>query len=446
MASFGRRTDRAVKQLIEDGFRRFEPLQLVRLWLNGRAPDGPVPRVRFRADLDAGFPGAPISNIDWASSRVGDVGGYRQNELHDPSKLGHTLCITTPDLCIASALGPLPEPFLEWLRDLDRAGRSAMRDFLDIFNNRLHVMRYRVQAELNPALNTQAPESSALAGQVAALMGLAPFRGRAALGAAVGQAPGWAGAEASKHSLDPNATPGGGAERKSHVPLRSLLGMGGLHLGPRHSAVAVEQVLRAHLDCPVRLQPLVGAWRSIENADLHALGTGTCRLGQTSLLGRQVWDATARVRLCIGPLPFDAARRLLPPLRTRLNAPLVNDSSEASTALVALDTQHERDSEPDGHLYPALAELVHLTLDRRHDAEVAIDVLPSSVHRSHLTVCPQARYDGDHWPGLRLGQTSWLRTRVQSAEPTEADRQPRFKPHMRFLIAAFDSAGAGALS
>lgn len=320
----------ALAHLPPEQLRQFDPLQLVRLWLQATGPSRKDKSVSFRADLGAAFPGRPLCRVTVESQ-------------------GERLRLETPDFCVASALGPLPEPFVEWLREQDADGHGAMRAFLDLFNHRLHLLRYGMRAEFEPGLNSEPPARTPLASFLAALMGMRD-------GQALARVP---------------------------LPERSWLGIGGLLCGARRSAAALAQVLQAHLGCPVRVEQLVGNWRPIEAQDTHRLGQGGRRLGQDTLLGSKVWDAQGRVRLHIGPLPFALARRLLPP-----------DTPHASSADAA---------DPAGSLHTAFTALVHLMLDRRQDAEVHIQVQPQTVDAS------RARSSGG--PGLRLGQTGWLQSR-----------------------------------
>lgn len=317
----------ALAHLPPEKLRQFDPLQLVRLWLQPTGPQHKARRVSYRADLGAAFPGRPLCRV----------------AVEDQ---GERLRLETPDFCVASALGPLPEPFVEWLREQDADGRGATRAFLDLFNHRLHLLRYGMRSQFEPGLNSEPPDRTPLASFLAALMGMRD-------GQQLAQLP---------------------------LPVRSWLGIGGLLCGARRSAAALTQVLQAHLGCPVRVEQLVGNWRPIEAQDTHRLGQGGRRLGQDTLLGSKVWDAQGRVRLHIGPLPFALARRLLPP-----------DLPHASSVDA---TEHG------GSLHAAFAALVHLMLDRRQDAEIHVQVEPQTVRAS------EARASGG--PGLRLGQTGWL--------------------------------------
>lgn len=294
----------AVSKLALAPLPQFDPLQLVRLWIRQA---GTSRGLRFKANLDATFPGRPIAQATVEPMEEGREG---------------CLQITTADFCVASALGPLPEPFVAWLRELQADGRNAMGDFLDLFNQRLHLLRHGMRSQFEPGLNNAWPEHTELAKSVAALMGLFEAGRPAQLG----------------------------------VPTRSWLGIGSLRSGVRRSAAALRQVLAAHLGCPVEVEQLVGAWQPIAQPDQQRLGQR--RLGQSALLGSRVWVQLSRVRVRIGPLPLQQALRLAP-------------AAQGATGTSSL--------------HSVLAELAELMLDSRFEAEVNIAVLPETVPASQLS-------------------------------------------------------------
>jgi len=361
---------------LQQNFGRYDLLQLVRVMSRPLAPGGAPRRpdevVKFRADLDAAFPGNNVAALDPAEQEGG------------PMRL------TTADFCVGSVIGPLPEAFLEWIRDLDRLGNVAMRNFLDLFNHRFNVLRYDMRAAFEPGLDNQPPARTLRAMWLAALMGV------------------------------------GSDARASQIPLpeRNWLGIGELLANSRHTAPGVERVLAAHLGCPVRLEPLVPQWRPLGTSNEHALGTR--RLGEDSLLGRSLWDVQSAVRLHIGPIDYRRMVGLLPADR--------RPGAEVKSP-VAADVQLESSSPPDppsarqlqrkwrvqqlsfikGETavdpHEALVSLVQLMLDRRHNAILHIHVLEQGIPASVLTAAPPQGH-----AGLRLGQTAWIKQKPGGAE------------------------------
>jgi type VI secretion system protein ImpH len=310
MASGSWRPDRALKSLVHEHFGRFNVHQLVRLLLRqqkepmsdvarrnrsaGRVPVGQ--RLRFKADISAAFPGREIASVREQQPKAGA-----------PAQVE----VVTPNFCIAGAIGPLPEPFTEWLRELRQERSPVMGDFLNIFNQRLNVLRYEFKARQTIALNNAAPGKTAHARYLAALMGM------------------------HQHELGDQVP----------LPRRALLGVAGLLANPRRSAFTVGRVAGAFLGAAVHVKELAGAWQVLEPDNLTLLGRGGQPLGSLSVLGRRVWDQQARIRLVVAPLSWTDFCGLLPL------------------------AEGERKPAP-GHA--ALAALLRFTLDRQCDCEVLL--------------------------------------------------------------------------
>jgi type VI secretion system protein ImpH len=335
----------SLKQAIVGQYARFNVFQLVRLLqqVPGREIDGPWPldvRLRFRADLRASFAGHEVTRL----ARTTALPAFR-SEVRSGRKLPTRIELHTPNYCVASELGPLPEPFLEWVRDQQRMGAHAMPAFLDMFNQRVHVLRHELKRRSLRALDPAQPDRTRYARQLGALMGVA-------MPAQQAQIP---------------------------LPMRAWLGLAGVLVNPRRSAATVAQVLGAYLGVPCRLQTMVGRWRAIEQSDRIALGRKRHALGQQSLLGRRTWDAHASVRLIVARIGYDAACALLP-----------------------LRPTHAGDIQP-GTAHHALVAMIRMLLDRRFDCEVVLNLDSATVPPSYLRL--PWRNGG---LGLRLGQTAWL--------------------------------------
>ncbi len=371
MATIGRQSAPSLNNVIAGQYARFNVFQLVRLLRH--VPDGSVPggsmpgkawplatRLRFRADLRAAFPGHEVTRL----TRAKAMPSFRC-EARSGRKMPARLELRTPNYCVASELGPLPEPFLEWVRDQERVGGHAMAAFLDVFNQRVHVLRHELKLRSLRALDPALPAQTRYASQLAALMGVAL------------------------------------PEQQAQIPLpmRAWLGLSGLLVNSRKSAVVVAQILTAYLGVECRLQTLVGRWRDIEEPDRMALGRKQHALGQQSLLGRRTWDAHASVRLYVGRMRYSAVCALLPLRATR-----------------------EGDAQP-GNAHRGLVAMIRMLLDRRFGCEVELMLDSATVPPSHLSL--PWRSGG---LGLRLGQTAWIGR--HNGRP------------VRFMIDAFDKEAA----
>ena len=344
-------------------YARFDVFQLVRLLQQkpGAQVGGEWPvslRLRFRADLRASFAGHEVTYLGLAK----DMPAFR-HEVRAGQKLPARIELYTPNYCVASELGPLPEPFLEWVRDQERLGGHAMAAFLDVFNQRVHVLRHELKQRSLRTLDPALPGNTRYAAQLAALMGVA-------LPAQQAQIP---------------------------LPMRAWLGLAGVLVNTRRSAAVVAQVLSAYIGVPCRLQTMVGRWRDIEQSDRIALGKKRHALGQQSLLGSRTWDAHASVRLKVARMSYDAVGALLP-----------------------IRPSHAGDAQPDA-AHHGLVAMVRMLLDRRFDCDVELTLDSATVPPSRL----QLPWRGGGL-GLRLGQTAWLGTPTGTPAGAHTDRTVRF--------------------
>lgn len=326
-------------------YARFDVFQLVRLLLQkpGAQVGGEWPvglRLRFRADLRASFAGHEVTRL----SRAKHLPAFR-HEVRVGQKMPTRIDLRTPNYCVASELGPLPEPFLEWVRDQERLGGHGMAAFLDVFNQRVHVLRHELKQRSLRSLDPALPGETRYAVQLAALMGVA-------LPAQQAQIP---------------------------LPMRAWLGLAGVLVNTRRSAAVVSQVLSAYIGVACQLRTMVGRWRDIEHSDQIALGRKRHALGQQSLLGSRTWDAHASVHLSVARMPYDAVGALLP-----------------------LRSTHLGDVKP-GAAHHGLVAMLRMLLDRRFDCDVELALDSATVPPSRL----QLPWRGGGL-GLRLGQTAWL--------------------------------------
>lgn len=341
MATIGRQSSPSLNRVVVGQYARFDVFQLVRLLRH--APGGALPiglRLRFRADLRASFPGHEITRLTKAKA----MPDFRL-EGREAAQIPARLEVRTPNYCLASELGPLPDPFLEWVRDQERIGGHAMAAFLDVFNQRVHVLRHELKTRSLRALDPAQPANTRYAGQLAAMIGV----------------------------------PLPAQQQQIPLPMRAWLGLAGLLANSRRSAVVVAQILSAYLGVACRLQMLVGQWRDIEGTDRMALGRRQHALGRDSLLGGRTWDTHAAVRLHVGQLSYDACCALLPLRSTRMD-----------------------DAQPDP-AHTGLAAMIRMLLDRRFDCHVQMELDSATVPPSRLESPKRGKTFG-----LRLGQTAWL--------------------------------------
>src|SRR5690606_8424310 len=85
----------------------------------------------------------------------------------------------------------------------------------------------------------------------------------------------------------------------------SLLFYSGLLAPHRPSAVALEQLVADYFGVPITVEQFVGGWFPLERADQCELGDEgptANPLGLGAVVGDEVWDQQASVRVRLGPL------------------------------------------------------------------------------------------------------------------------------------------------
>jgi type VI secretion system protein ImpH len=252
---------------------RFDFFQAVRVLKALRPASAPAGRgaepsaepVRFRSQVALGFPASDVVSVD----EDGD---------------GGPPAMTVAFLGLAGVQGPMPRAFTEQVMHSARAGDTATRDFLDLFNHRLVGLMYGARARHRPALELNPAEESWLARYLFALMGL--------------------------------GTPGLArtADASLGVPRRALLGYAALLSTETRSAAGLERILSQHFGVDAKVVPFTGGWVRLEEEDVTRIGaTGQNRaLGRDVVLGRRVWDAQGAFTIRVGPLGLGEYINLLP--------------------------------------------------------------------------------------------------------------------------------------
>lgn len=268
MAPSGWRSARSVIEQLAAEAHRFDALQAIslieRLCPEARSVgDGGNPAheaVRFRSSLTTAFPASDLS----AATPPGP--GMPHWE------------VLVNFLGLAGGFGPLPAPFTESIIQQVRAGDTATRDFLDIFNHRLVSILYRSRRMHRPALSRERPDEGPFAEHLYSLIGLGTQ----------------------------------GLRGRMSVPDRALLNHAGALAQQPRSLHGLECLLNDHLGVPIRAIPLQGGWLTLDDTQITRLGRRNAVLGDGAVLGRRVWDQQAAVTLEIGPLDLDGFRAFLP--------------------------------------------------------------------------------------------------------------------------------------
>ena len=219
--------------------------------------------VRFRSSMGFEFPGSDLSKL---SPPVGE-GVFPE--------------LLVNFLGLAGAHGPLPSVYTD---ELLRQSKSALRDFLDIFNHRLVLLMYRVHEMHHPELTPESPEKGLAANHLFAFFGL----GRDLESA---------------------------SRRRLAVPDRALLDYSGLLAHRPRSAAGLKRLLSDYFGVPVAVEQFTGAWLDLCEDQWTRIGAQRGRnhnLGDGAILGRRVWDQNAGVTVRLGPLDLTTFESFLP--------------------------------------------------------------------------------------------------------------------------------------
>ena len=268
--------------------------------------------------------------------------------------------LTQTVLGLTGPSGVLPHALSEVVQVSVRERNPALRNFLDLFNNRLAGLLYDAFAKYRPAI---AHERARTVG--------APDRINLALRSIIGfGAP--------------------GLENALAGDVDTLVFFGG-HIGRRaRSALGVQQTLSGALGHRVRIAQFHGAWLPISPQDQtrlpqgrHTTGAFAC-LGSDALIGRRTFDVMASVVVCVGPLTYPQFRSLL----------------------------------PDGARARRLSDLAAIALGAEKTFRIRLELLPNEAP------APRLDADRDAPTANRLGWNTWLPSRAPGAAPASAEFRP----------------------
>lgn len=171
---------------------------------------------------------------------------------------------------IAGIQGPLPFPYTEMIIQRVRNGDWSLKDFLDIFNNRLASLLHCIRKQYRISLSTCTPQKTAMGHGLTAILGL----GLPAL------------------------------QDRLHVPDRGLLEYASFYWAHPKSALGLTQILRTYFNIPVEIEKCTGRWRRLAKTEVTQIGFHGQwqRLGEGAVLGTRVWDQATHFSVHLGPL------------------------------------------------------------------------------------------------------------------------------------------------
>lgn len=294
MAAKGRKPNPALKRLEEalgprltDQPWDFEFFQAVRLLERLVEEAKPVGRFHSPGEEAARFTVAP--SLDFPPAQIRALETRRRDDAGEETLPAKPPRMVISFLGLTGPLGMMPTHYTELIRERLRAGDTAMRDFLDLFNHRLASLFYRAWETYRIGVAYERGEGDRFTGYLMDLVGL--------------------------------GTPG--LQNRLAIPDEAAVYYAGL-LGqfPR-SGGALECLLGEYFDAPIEVIPFSGAWRSLDpdaQTKFRPRPTDSESLGVGTVVGDEIWDQQSVVRVRFGPLPLEQYLDFLPD--GTANAPL----------------------------------------------------------------------------------------------------------------------------
>lgn len=162
--------------------------------------------------------------------------------------------------------------------DLEKQGAQDLRDFTDLFTNRMAALLYRAWESTDIAANRDRGRDDLYRQWVSALFG-----------------------QSGPALMDRDALPD---DHKRY--------MADWMANPRASAAAIESVLGALTGVRMTVEEFVSEWLPIEEEDQARLGMAPARLGRDIIIGSRTLSVQSRIRVRTEPLELDAFQALLP--------------------------------------------------------------------------------------------------------------------------------------
>jgi type VI secretion system protein ImpH len=256
--------------------------------------------------------------------------------------------------------GVLPHAFSEMVQISVRERNPGLREFFDLFNNRLAGLLYDAWAKYRIAVESERADRLATARPIDAAL-------RALVGIGMPALTG--------RTESPDAT---------FVYFGGLLGRQG------RSSTAIEQVLCGMLGFAVRVEQFHGEWLPIDATDRSRLPGGDqpdgayCQLGEDTVIGESTFDIQSSVILHVEPLHYPVFRSLL----------------------------------PDGAQARKFADLAAMAIGPDKTYRIRLGLRPEEIPALQLTG------DRDVPEASRLGWNTWLNSTLPRSEPVQAEFRP----------------------
>ena len=178
--------------------------------------------------------------------------------------------------------GVLPLYYSRLVADQEREGREGLRDFLDIFQHRLISFFYRSWENTHFFIPFERRERDPMSARLLEMIGLESTALRDRIG----------------------------------VPDEDLLFYAGLLGIKQRSAASLQRIIEDYFDVKANVDQFVGGWYQLTPESVSVLDDEADELspglGRDIVVGDEIWDPQARVRIRIGPLSRDRFEQFLP--------------------------------------------------------------------------------------------------------------------------------------
>jgi type VI secretion system protein ImpH len=312
-------------------FEFFQAVRALERLLPERSPvggfgDPTAEIVRFTVNPDIAFPASEIYSLDLPS------GGKAARMMVN------FIGLTGPE-------GVLPYYYSQLVAERVRARDTTLRDFLDLFHHRIISLFYRAWEKYRFEVAHERDRHDLLTQHLKDLIGLG----------------------------EP------GLQERLGLRDEALLFYAGLLAPGQRSATALQQLIADYFGVRVEVEQFVGGWYPLAADTQCAVGLGedaSEQLGGGAVVGDEVWDPQARVRLRLGPLSRRQYDQFL----------------------------------PGASAYEPLRTLTRFFSGDQFDFEIQLILARDEVPSCVL---------GDEGPGTPLGWCTWMRSRPFGRDPDD---------------------------
>jgi len=237
----------------------FEFFQAVRLL--GRLYPERAPVGGFGAPAEEVFPASEVQDLELAGK--------------GPARLRVNI------MGLIGPLGVLPYHYTQLVAERLRARDRALQGFLGIFEHRMISLFYRAWEKQRFTVGYERDRAERL----------------------------------TEHFLDLVGLGLAGARGRMPIPDEAFIYYSGALAPQPRSAAALQAVLQDFFDVPVQVEQFIGGWYPLAPGTQCSLGSeagASDQVGLGAVVGDEVWDEQARVRLRVGPLTRERYEQFLP--------------------------------------------------------------------------------------------------------------------------------------